>query len=87
MMVSLVNTLNRKIHREYVLKIIVGKATSRYEQTLAVNIYDCLGNIVNTATLNIEGDKQAKVPLLGSTAKDVMTNTAKSLTSAYGLLM
>lgn len=68
-----------------VLKIIVGKATSRYEQTLAVNIYDCLGNIVNTATLNIEGDKQAKVPLLGSTAKDVMTNTAKSLTSAYGL--
>lgn len=68
-----------------VLKITVGKATSRYEQTLAVNIYDCLGNIVNTVTLNIEGDKQAKVPLLGSTAKDVMTNTAKSLTSAFGL--
>lgn len=68
-----------------VLKITVGKATSRYEQTLAVNIYDCLGNIVNTVTLNIEGVKQAKVPLLGSTAKDVMTNTAKSLTSAFGL--
>lgn len=67
-----------------VLTIKIGKATSKYEQTIPINLYDCIGNIVATINIKIEGDKQGKVPLLGDMALGVVSSIASSLATAYG---
>ncbi len=66
-----------------VLTIKVGKATSKYEQSLPINLYDGIGNIVATVNLKIEGDKQGKIPLLGKIAQEVVASMANSLVTAF----
>ena len=73
-----------KIIANNVLTIEIGKATSKYEQSIQVNLYDGLGNVVATLNLNIEGDKQGKVPLLGNAAQSLVLDFATSLAYAYG---
>ena len=81
------NDLNPVLEKSIVNKVLtikVGKATSKYEQSMHVDLYDCIGNVVGTVNLTIEGDKQGKIPLLGNQGQAAILNVASLLSSAYG---
>lgn len=65
------------------LKISVAKSQSRMEQISTVYIYDCLGNVVATVIVTQEGEKSAKIPLLGKDAKNAVNAMCESLRDAY----
>ena len=79
---SLVPAVEKSITNK-TLTVNVGKACSRKEQNVKVNLYDCLGNVVATVNLKIAGDKTAKIPLLGYHAKNTVSAFALSLTNAF----
>ena len=67
-----------------VITIKVAKSQSRRTETSVVNLYDCMGKVVATINLTIEGDQNAKLPLLSTNAKAFFSNITSNLYSAYG---
>ncbi len=66
-----------------VLTLVVKPLKSRVEQRAAVNIYDCLGNVVATVSIVQEGDKDASLPLLSEDGKGMVGDMMKALASGF----
>lgn len=75
---SIIRSIENKV-----ITIKVAKSQSRRTETSAVNLYDYMGKVVATVNLTIEGDQNAKLPLLGTDVKAFFSNIASNLYSAY----
>ena len=69
-----------------VLTLQLSPLRARKPQSLSVNLYDCLGNVMGTVRITQEGDKNMPLPRLGRDAKSVVAIIASQLGQAFSEL-